>query len=228
MSFPPGTEMFQFPGFASRTYVFSRDHPCRSGFPIRKSADQRLLAAPRGLSQRATSFIASQCQGIHQMPFSRLIQSIYIPANRPPRHSQHVSNSHVDQLQVIHCPDTDGVTHGDHNHSNALGTLQSSSDLRVRAKAYAFLINHDHGTDARAVDCIRSTMSRNAIEIALRSDLSRQAPALAQNLVELNGIEPMTSLLAKQALSQLSYSPELGPSQSTHPARAASGGPGRI
>ena len=23
MSFPPGTEMFQFPGFASRTYVFS-------------------------------------------------------------------------------------------------------------------------------------------------------------------------------------------------------------
>jgi hypothetical protein len=27
-----------------------------------------LLASPPGLSQRATSFIASQCQGIHQMP----------------------------------------------------------------------------------------------------------------------------------------------------------------
>ena len=38
------------------------------GCPIRKSTDQSLLATPRGLSQRATSFIASQCQGIHQMP----------------------------------------------------------------------------------------------------------------------------------------------------------------
>jgi hypothetical protein len=45
----------------------------RWGCPIRKSADQRVLAPPRGLSQRATSFIASQCQGIHQMPLRRLI-----------------------------------------------------------------------------------------------------------------------------------------------------------
>ncbi len=43
------------------------------GFPIRKSPGQSLLAANRGLSQRATSFIASQCQGIHQMPFSYLM-----------------------------------------------------------------------------------------------------------------------------------------------------------
>jgi hypothetical protein len=63
----------------------------RPGFPIRKSADQRLLASPRGLSQRATSFIASQCQGIHQMPFLRLIQSSR-PCRQPPRHSQHFSN----------------------------------------------------------------------------------------------------------------------------------------
>ncbi len=46
----------------------------RRGFPIRISTDQSLLAAPHGFSQRATSFIASQCQGIHQMPFSCLIQ----------------------------------------------------------------------------------------------------------------------------------------------------------
>src|SRR5580704_4018050 len=49
------------------------DTACAVGCPIRKSRDQRLLASPPGLSQRATSFIASQCQGIHQMPFvSRL------------------------------------------------------------------------------------------------------------------------------------------------------------
>jgi hypothetical protein len=41
----------------------------RVGCPIRISTDQRLLAAPRGFSQRATSFIASWCQGIHRMPF---------------------------------------------------------------------------------------------------------------------------------------------------------------
>src|SRR4051812_9500114 len=49
------------------------------GCPIRKSTDQSLLAAPHGLSQRAASFIASQCQGIHQMPFRRLISTTNAP-----------------------------------------------------------------------------------------------------------------------------------------------------
>ena len=43
------------------------------GFPIRISADQSSFAAPRGFSQRSTSFIASQRQGIHQMPLFHLI-----------------------------------------------------------------------------------------------------------------------------------------------------------
>ena len=34
MSFPPGTEMFQFPGFASPTYVFSRRSPCGGVAPF--------------------------------------------------------------------------------------------------------------------------------------------------------------------------------------------------
>ena len=33
MSFPPGTEMFQFPGFASPPYGFGRGYPLRGGFP---------------------------------------------------------------------------------------------------------------------------------------------------------------------------------------------------
>jgi hypothetical protein len=45
--------------------------PQRVGCPIRTPRDQSLLAAPPGFSQRATSFIASWRQGIHQMPFSR-------------------------------------------------------------------------------------------------------------------------------------------------------------
>jgi hypothetical protein len=46
------------------------------GFPIRKSADQSFFAAPHGLSQRSTSFIASQRQGIHRMPLRHLITLI--------------------------------------------------------------------------------------------------------------------------------------------------------
>jgi hypothetical protein len=33
MSFPPGTEMFQFPGFASHTYGFSAGYRLRGGLP---------------------------------------------------------------------------------------------------------------------------------------------------------------------------------------------------
>ena len=61
------------------------------GCPIRKSPDQSSFAAPRRLSQRITSFIASCRQGIHQMPLRRLITLIidvhsmfdHQPATRP-------------------------------------------------------------------------------------------------------------------------------------------------
>jgi hypothetical protein len=81
MSFPPGTEMFQFPGFAPPPYRFGRRYPIAGvGCPIRRSPDRSPLAAPRGLSQRATSFVASWRQGIHQVPFLSLD-----PAQRQPR-----------------------------------------------------------------------------------------------------------------------------------------------
>ena len=84
MSFPPGTEMFQFPGFAWRGYGFTASYRASTvGCPIRKSADQRLLAPPHGLSQRATSFIASQCQGILQMLFRRLIVATFMRRTKP-------------------------------------------------------------------------------------------------------------------------------------------------
>ena len=70
-SLPPGTEMVHFPGFAS-TALFYSDGEYMSiahvGSPIRKSAGQRMLAPHRSLSQLATSFIASKCQGIHRVP----------------------------------------------------------------------------------------------------------------------------------------------------------------
>ena len=62
LSVPVGTEMFQFP-----TFTFT--HPMNSdadnsrlkllGCPIRKSPDQSLLTAPRGISVLVPSFIGS-------------------------------------------------------------------------------------------------------------------------------------------------------------------------
>ena len=69
MSFPPGTEMFHFPGFASTTYVFSRRYlPCGKWVsPFRNVRINARLPAPRTLSQATTSFVASDCQGIHHV-----------------------------------------------------------------------------------------------------------------------------------------------------------------
>ena len=39
------------------------------GFPIQKSPDRWLFAPPRSFSQLTTSFIGSQCQGIHPVLF---------------------------------------------------------------------------------------------------------------------------------------------------------------
>jgi hypothetical protein len=79
----------------------SDDDPKGPGFPIRRSTDQRVLAPPRGLSQRATSFIASQCQGIHQMPLSRLIRSFRNVTRRDK--SLHLSLSTSVTQHFPHC-----------------------------------------------------------------------------------------------------------------------------
>ena len=72
LSFPLVTEMFHFTRFRSL-------HPMYSGggiqillwmgYPIRKSPDRSVLAAPRSLSQLIASFIAYRHQGIHHVLF---------------------------------------------------------------------------------------------------------------------------------------------------------------
>jgi hypothetical protein len=66
ISLPPGTEMFQFPGFASLSRVMTGSRP--PGCPIRPSRDHRVCATPPSLSQLTTAFLASVCPGIPHMP----------------------------------------------------------------------------------------------------------------------------------------------------------------
>ena len=66
-SLPRGTEMFQFPRSASSLPMNSVMSNCplrQLGSPIRKSPDQRLLTASRGVSWFATSFFGSWRLGI--------------------------------------------------------------------------------------------------------------------------------------------------------------------
>ena len=64
--------MFQFSWsrFPVLFWISDRNIPTFLGIgcPIRTSPDQSLFAAPRGLSQLTTSFIAYQCQVIHHEP----------------------------------------------------------------------------------------------------------------------------------------------------------------
>ena len=72
LSFPPGTKMFQFPGFAPGFGQVSGSLP--TGFPIRTSAGHRAFAPHRGFSQLITSFIASES---HRHPPCALVRFLY-------------------------------------------------------------------------------------------------------------------------------------------------------
>src|ERR1700677_5408574 len=74
---PPQPEAKPLCGIASRRRrASSEQQRSKVGFPIRKFTDQSLFAAPHDLSQRTTSFIASQRQGIHRIPLRHLIALI--------------------------------------------------------------------------------------------------------------------------------------------------------
>ena len=67
-SFPPGSEMFQFPGFAS---AIGGWRACaRRVAPFGNPRIIRVFAPTHGLSQLVTSFVASESQGILHVPFS--------------------------------------------------------------------------------------------------------------------------------------------------------------
>ena len=59
--------MFQFAGFPLHAYGFSIQWQefFLPGFPIQTPAGLRISAPHRSFSQLITSFIGSQCQGIH-------------------------------------------------------------------------------------------------------------------------------------------------------------------
>jgi hypothetical protein len=68
LSFPTGTEMFQFPAFALHPYAFRVKYPCGWVAPFGNPRITAWLPAPLGLSQVPASFIASRHQDIRHVP----------------------------------------------------------------------------------------------------------------------------------------------------------------
>ncbi len=199
------------------------------GFPIRKSTDQSLLAAPHGLSQRATSFIASQCQGIHQMPLRRLIHSSRSRAGTSP-HNANTTNSTI-RFSSCHdpLPDHDrklalsakrqpSLQSGTHsvtlhktiftmfkNRQPLLPTVTLSGNRSVASHGYltAQLTQAQHSLQNGAPSPCRA---RNFC--SKRAAGTFRAPSRRTAKVGGGGRDRTDDLmLAKHALSQLSYAP---------------------
>jgi hypothetical protein len=170
----------------------SDDDPKGPGFPIRRSTDQKVLALPRGLSQRATSFIASQCQGIHQMPLSRLIRSFRNVTRRDK--SLHLSlNTSVTQ-HFPHCrPQTCATitnTGAFEDEDNRCPWRRERPRLRPATLSYPRCQR-----SRRTCDRCRATPGPSIVSSQYRQTLRTPSRSGRPSLVELTGFEPATPCL---------------------------------
>ena len=108
----------------------TRHHSCRVS-PFGHPRIHARLAAPRGISQPPTSFIGSQCQGIHHVPLttynkhflSKPIFGKIAPTNKPPKrepicemlattiHESNTTPHHQSRATTTHPPNTRGNQH---------------------------------------------------------------------------------------------------------------------
>ena len=209
------------------------DTPKGVGFPIRKSPDQRSLPSPRSLSQGATSFIASRCQGIHQMPFFRLRTS----KTHAQKQNRTQASTHTKKTRLaFDRRQTPGI--GDQKDTRPLTSLavkdQDASNNRPTPIAGCQKPIHNvkepeirdqmSGISHQITDARCNTRSRNSLpprcanraslrltasEFSLAACHSRH-PAFAARTAQTGGADRDRTddlLRAKQALSQLSYGP---------------------
>ena len=173
------------------------DTPKGVGCPIRKSADQRSLSSPRGLSQSATSFIASWRQGIHQMPFSHLSLGDHVMhRDQPPKKGKpdpaHAACSATRGCYTMPSPRTTGPA--PYGTVPSIGTTAHPTDNTPPKR---------HAPDGRQILFTISknrTMEpgphgHNANPCLPGQEAPRHAMPRLASLVEPTGIEPVTSSL---------------------------------
>jgi hypothetical protein len=187
------------------------------GFPIRKSADQSFFAAPRGLSQRSTSFIASQRQGIHRMPLGHLI-ALIINAHPLGSGSGRAFDERFDRLALNRktsllrivptaCGQAADIALATRSHARRFSSpcdvttfnarrLRIDRDMcRARLSERSYLFTMSDITHPRAASRLAGGCERRSLRTS-------QIPAGGARRDRTDDL-----LLAKQALSQLSYGP---------------------
>ena len=155
------------------------------GFPIRKSLDQSSFAAPQGLSQRTTSFIASQRQGIHRMLLRHLI-TLMIDARplgrertRPKR-----KTSPADFSRRTFClPNTPDPT--------ACGAV--GADPKKPARSNVFPLYDFKHPRAAPFDRKQTRTSMTPDNTNKTTHRKKNASVALKKMVEPDGIEPTTS-----------------------------------
>jgi hypothetical protein len=160
------------------------------GFPIRKSSDQSLFAAPQGLSQRTTSFIASQRQGIHRMLLRHLI-TLMIDVRR---------SAATDSIQKDHLlPNPSGSPEGDRTVREHACRTHPIPARQSHAGRWAIVSPNSRICSLFTISNIRRPLLQQR-RIAFDTEHATSGGARRDRTDDL--------MLAKHALSQLSYGPE--------------------
>ena len=174
------------------------------GFPIRKSADQRLFAPPHSLSQRTTSFIASQRQGIHRIPLLHLI-ALIIDIHHPRAPSAELTrkSSQANPRQGYDRKDQFCFKHVRERAVRRRSRLVCSQPENPHGSSGA--TGHTHFSRCQR-SCAHRRSRREAVIWTRRSrgrmpqvnrqlSQERETVSMIRDLVEPDGIEPTTSCL---------------------------------
>ena len=171
------------------------------GFPIRRSLDQSSFAAPQGLSQRTTSFIASQRQGIHQMLLRHLIALVI---HAPPMSDSRISGCRSQTCAVTKRPVMRTLSGAHHRMLAEHDRWRRSS--RCPTGTHSLFTMSDWFLQTH-----RAEASQRIAKLEFRTGCSTPLPAPTRQRVENGGDRRDRTddlMLAKHALSQLSYVPE--------------------
>jgi hypothetical protein len=188
-----------------------RDTRCRVGCPIRRSRDHRSLASPPGFSQRATSFIASQCQGIHQMPFFALVRSLSHrrdrttaahrakPRSRKPVPAKAGSGDGVPAQSLSLRKQGRGpiaaVSHEDTSRTDPVPGTRACPPRSHHQRSLHPSINPGTHFAGAADRALPRTPPPTPPDRRRRPLAQRGRPNQGSSVVEVNGLEPMTSCL---------------------------------
>ena len=156
--------------------------------------DQSLFAAPHGFSQRTTSFFASRRQGIHQMPLRRLTR---MPIPNPRNGKGRPANR-----QQKHAP----ANHARHTGPNP--RLQNQEPHRpARTTRAANITLFTMSKNQTPAEQRQGPIKTNVPHKPIKSpeDPTSEAQSAKDGGADRDRTDDL--LLAKQALSQLSYGP---------------------